>query len=687
MKPQRGIAISKPNIMESFTLSAIELKRRAELLSIRVSSQLTEPRLTVNLSPRMNQLGWAVVLFFYLFNGLYAIAYAYLHYYMTQSKMGYYARILGMMPPDKYLWIIAVYVCISAANLYGALSMLAYSLCYRKVAFGRRTARVLVINAAKASDSGSLSSILTNLWRPLSVRGKWFDHMLIFRELIEIGSQLYQAHSSSELVSRVWINQTFAVLIFLNCITGTAVHWLKKDHTGLRRLICTAIDLVLDFAWSFILPANIIFNYLPTFIRNSYTFPSSFYYSDTLYIKAVLECRQFFIVSKTDAVTTILPYLSMLSGLRNLKLLLLCNRAFGPRRSSLMKMVDAAMAPVVPQPHKQSAPAAIVVRTGARRGLNALHALIITMGVIALAVSTAASGIFSDRSCPSGCKLQMHPWFSSKCGCSVLEISCFAHEIKGTAEELRLVFDIVDERVLHYLIIAHCPALVMSSHIRDFHELVGLQIYNSTLEAWPKEASLSFPYMPRMGYVFIARSKLSQGIPEGLTNQLTMNVFDIEIVATQIASIPPDLAQKWPFVMIFYLEFCELQEFSEPMAFMASAIDVSLVGNNISQLPSNLTSDHHWLYLSLDGNPITELPDQFSKAQLITIQDTRVGSLSDTLWGEIRSGTTSVVAFNTPLCRNVSSQADSELLGCLSSSPNGRIGVFPLEFVDSQRKQ
>lgn len=166
-----------------------------------------------------------------------------------------------------------------------------------------------------------------------------------------------------------------------------------------------------------------------------------------------------------------------------------------------------------------------------------------------------------------------------------------------------------------------------------------------------------------------------------------MNVFDIEIVATQIASIPPDLAQKWPFVMIFYLEFCELQEFPEPMAFMASAIDVSLVGNNISQLPSNLTSDHHWLYLSLDGNPITELPDQFSKAQLITIQDTRVGSLSDTLWGEIRSGTTSVVAFNTPLCRNGSSQADSELLGCLSSSPNGRIGVFPLEFVDSQRKQ
>lgn len=682
MTPPNAIATFKPTVLESVTISAVELRRQAELMSIRVSSELTEPRFAVNLSPRMHRLGWTVVLFFYVFNGLYAMAFAYVHYYMTQAKMGYYSRMLGMMPPDKYDWIIAVYACISAANWYGAFSMIAYSICYRQVAFGKRTLRGLAVNSTKANATGSIFSILVNFWRPLSVRGRWFDHMLMFRELIEIGSQIYQAHSSSDLVSRVWMNQTFAVLIFLNCVTSTTVHWLNRDHTGLRRLICTAIDLVLDFAWSFILPVNIIFNYLPTFIRNSYTFPSTFYYSDTLYIKAMLECSQFFIVSRTDAITTILPYLNMLSGLKNMKLLLLCDRAFGPRRLSLVKVIGSAAMSVAPS-LEPSAP--VAVKSGSGRSLHILHALVISMGVIALTISIAASGVFTDQSCPSGCKLQMHPWFSRKCGCSVLEINCHTNDIQGTAEEISLVLGTMDERVLHYLIIADCPALIMPNRIRAFHELVGLLIYNSTLEAWPKEASLSFPYMPRMGYVYIARSRLDHGIPAGLTNQLTSNVYDIEIVASQISSIPPDLAQKWPFVMIFYMEFCGLQEFPEPMAFMESAIDVSLVGNNISQLPANISSDHHWLYLSLDGNPIKQLPDQLGTAQLITIQDTHVDSLSASLWGKVRSGVTSVFAFNSTLCEQVISLADAELLGCLK--PNYvRDGVFPLAFIDSQRR-
>lgn len=56
-------------------------------------------------------------------------------------------------------------------------------------------------------------------------------------------------------------------------------------------------------------------------MENDGSFPDDFNNSDTLMIMAILECNQFFMVSWLDAVTTTLPYLNMLSGLRSIKFL------------------------------------------------------------------------------------------------------------------------------------------------------------------------------------------------------------------------------------------------------------------------------------------------------------------------------------------------------------------------------
>lgn len=170
------------------------------------------------------------------------------------------------------------------------------------------------------------------------------------------------------------------------------------------------------------------------------------------------------------------------------------------------------------------------------------HSLMPLFGALILMTSIHAGSDF--QKCSSGCMLQMHPWFSTHCACSVLEISCYREGIEGSAQEITRVFDTVDERVLNSLIITHCPALAIPPPIQRFRMLTGLEFYNVSIQSWPSKASLSLPYLPRLGYVYIVRSRLDSGIPDGLTHNLAPNIVDIEFIASDVATIPGDLADK-----------------------------------------------------------------------------------------------------------------------------------------------
>ncbi|KAJ0404848.1 hypothetical protein P43SY_007930 [Pythium insidiosum] len=299
-----------------------------------VTHEKPPPRLAMQLSLQGLRIGWSIVLFFHMFSALYTIGLAYIYYFLRREDMEYYVEAIQMLPQRYFTWIMVVYTCISALNFKCSLEMIGYSVMYRQLTFGKMTFGGAKIADASFSPSppkqrwwrrGCLASVakfLGRLGQAVSVRGHLFDAVLISREVIEVASQTYQAHSSSLLVSKRWVNQLFGLLVFLNCVANTAVHVFKEEETGMRRFLCIAIDLFLDFAWGFIFPGIILFDYLPLFIANNYSLPSEFYYSDTLFIKAILDCRQFFMVSVADAVTTTLPYVNMFYGLRNMKVLL-----------------------------------------------------------------------------------------------------------------------------------------------------------------------------------------------------------------------------------------------------------------------------------------------------------------------------------------------------------------------------
>lgn len=739
------------------------LRKRVTLFAAAITQRPT--RLSMNLRPGTARLCWFMVLTFHVANALYSLALAFVYHFLKRPDMDYYVKLLQLMPQDNYTWIVALYAGVSSVNFYSALQMTLCTLYYRRVAYGRLKSNAAVTASETANPPSASRAkkawlsrwtwldkprqvfvFLRGFFAALSVRGHLFDVMLLVREIVEVASQAYQANSSSFLVSTVWINQLYGVLLFLNCIANTAVYVLKRDETGVRRFLCTAIDLFLDFAWSSVLPTHIALTCIPIFIKNHYSFPDEFMYSDTAFLHAVLDFRQLFLVSWTDAVTTLLPYLNMFMGLRNLKILLHHeavgaigsfsnnnNSATSPRAvvnktvstqllqpGSVAPEPDAA--PISPRSESISiAPAApdgppstdisgikhhkpAVAEHSTHKGhssylTHALHALMPLSGVFILLTSIHASGAFQshNQQCDAGCKLRVHPWFSTHCACSVLELNCAHDGISGSENEIQQIFATLDARTLNSLIITHCPQLVVPSEIRRFTMLSNLEFYNVTLSQWTREASLSLPYMSRLGYVFFERSRLPQGIPEGLTHELAPNIVDIEFIATQLGDgssendgIPEDLAVKWPSVVMLYFEHCGLQQFPRAVASMALT-DLSLVDNNISFIPDDLDPHHAWMFVYLDRNPLTKLPESFgdtSQLQLLSFQHTRVAAMPAWFW-KLPPASISVYAYNSTLCLNGTMTLKERMaagIACAHENKNLANGVFSLATKDALRQ-
>lgn len=652
-------------------------------------------KLTVGLSSTSRRISWLLVLFLHVFNALYTVGMAYVYHFMTtKTVMSVYRSKMDMMDPDQYTWITAVYAVVSVFNVYCAVSMVVWSCYYRRMVFAHVKKRhPKDINAPGATGKSKLAYVswFLSLLKPFSVRGHLFDHVLLAQELMEMASQTYQAYSSSLLVSSMWINQMFAAVILFNCIANVVMGSRRSMEPGRRRYICTVIDLVLDFIWGFLLPAKILFNYIPIFVSNDYSFPSSFSYADTKFTNAMLEFKQFFIISYIDAFTTIYPYINMLSSLRNLKVLSMCD----------LEEVEVSTDSHQIAPTSSPNDGAIILKENMKFQQSrekfkstrkycfhhVIHILIAVLGFSVWVTSLHASRLFGSDQCDSDCKLQLHPWFRSGCACSVQEINCFNREITGEVTQITTTMQTLNAQALNYLVISHCPSMTMPNTIRRFPRLLGMQLYNVTLTDWPKEASLSLPYFPRLNFVYIVRSRFLHGLPDGLTYKTANNLQDLEFVASDIGPIPDDINTKWPKVKILIIEHCAMQTFPKSITALPSLSVLSLAGNSITLLPeSTFASSQTLIILSLDGNPIVALPNSYAAMAswfVLTIQDTQLASLSTSVWTRVQNGQITILACNTPLCTNTT---QANRVGCLTPLERVRNGSFPLTLVDSIRK-
>ncbi|GMF63971.1 unnamed protein product [Phytophthora fragariaefolia] len=388
----------------------------------------------------------------------------------------------------------------------------------------------------------------------------------------------------------------------------------------------------------------------------------------------------------------------MLSGLRSVKLLIqhdmemvriLSSTKIGPAMpmANFENVIVPERESIIMQSAKASPPWYRVndLTICGKRVTRLIVTLMPVCGVFVLLTSITSSGIFfgSDVTCADGCKLRMHPWFTRQCACSVMEINCFERGITGRATDMHSVFQSLDARVLNSLIVSHFPELVFTEDSRRFNRLMTLELYNSTVVEWPSTSSLSLPYFPVLTTIFFLRSHLMKGLPDGIATNLSPEIIDIEFIATELGGpLPDDLDEKWPSVVMLYVEHCGLQDFPLVLTRMGLT-DVSLAGNNISVLPDSLSPSS--MYIMLDRNPLDSLPDSFgSLEQLVclTVQYTNISIFPQSLI----AGSTDIKfrARGTPYCHNLPPDSP-EAKFALCAKDELSNGVFPLVMRDRDR--
>ncbi|GAB9464148.1 hypothetical protein Gpo141_00001589 [Globisporangium polare] len=99
--------------------------------------------------------------------------------------------------------------------------------------------------------------------------------------------------------------------------------------------------------------------------------------------------------------------------------------------------------------------------------------------------------------------------------------------------------------------------------IASFSSLMGLGIYNATISAWSKEVAITNARHPNMKY--FVRTSMTK-LPDGLLEQLPLEIVDFEMAVSNLSSIPDELSSKWGHSLtVVYLEHCAFTEFRSPL--------------------------------------------------------------------------------------------------------------------------
>lgn len=325
-----------------------------------------------------------------------------------------------------------------------------------------------------------------------------------------------------------------------------------------------------------------------------------------------------------------------------------------------------------------------------RRKAALVHAVFCSWDFAVLALHLAASyKARNDATQPPGCMQSQRPWLTSKFACSVYKYNCSVHNTTSPSED-SLVF--LDENAVAALIFADCPALEVPTTIRNYGNLLGIDVWNTTIARWGEEAALSSTHHPNMVYLISLETNMTE-LPLGVLQDLPPLLSDIEISHSNLTALPADLDERWPQVLTLYLEHCQFQELPAALTRMRIA-GLSLVGNTLVEL-STMGSAVASLYaLWLSNHPLQRLPEDFggdSVLLLISLDSTQVATFPSwiTTDGTSSSPKRQVFAYNTPFCTSVPSDdldvryGDHAALTCANINPSID-GVYPVDIVKSE---
>ncbi|DBA05111.1 TPA: hypothetical protein N0F65_000799 [Lagenidium giganteum] len=530
--------------------------------------------------------------------------------------------------------------------------------------------------------------------RVFGPRGIWgvenpsFERNFVVRELIEIGSQTYQAYFLSVLVPTLWLNRLSVTAIFLNCISTPVIHAIvartRLGHdVGVNRLLCLVVDMMMDFCNSVIIPFVIFVPYWQAFHVAYFGFDIGLLYDDVWYANAIRQNQQIFITNVADGLSTVLPHFSIIACLATVR------RIVHPKEDKRSTSIQAFNTVRSPAAQTQRASRFQVAIARYMHGFLCIWGLGVLICHLAFVV---------DSTQVPECRLHSNAWFVSNFPCVIMQINCYGRGVNGTEAEIDAMLTNLDEKSLGILIVTHCPALEVPPSVQRFGHITGFELYNVSIASWTQRAALTTTSHPILFYMVFSHVEFANNgstLPEALVHdQFPPSVQYIDMFKTNLHDLQPDLAKYWPAIGTMYLEFCEFDHI--PPALMQIHIGyLSLVGNQITQLPAEYfqLTRQSLASLTISSNPLTALPETLNSSadvallSEIYVESTNISDLP--LWTKtwyterVSSGEyVALSAFGSPAC---SSANDTIAATACVADISTSLGYYPTVYVVPQR--
>lgn len=558
------------------------------------------------------------------------------------------------------------------------------------------------------------------------VESHFFYLYFYTREAIELTSQIYQAYRASMLVGQSWLANLYVVVIAVNCFSTPLVQYAFKARPELRRIFLLAIDASLDFVMAIVVPTIIFAPYARLFDLRTASFPVAKVYDETWFVNAVLESQEVFCVSVLDLCFKMVPHVSITGCLRKVRALVHKDTSVraGQRGSRVFNSVlspakqaqqfESRVAAFRARQHQQHSyeikrlverevalhdryshywvaahKLALVLRRVLSRATRKYANKLARLVLIAIGVSIICLQLFAYRNedqqllkttnTPLGCRQRMRPWFATKLACSVYEVNCHALGISGATQDVAEHLERLHAGAVVGLVFTHCSALEMPPQLARFSNLMLLDMYNCSVASWPAgDSALTVTSHPRLSTMSLVRVNFSSNdldgeLPAGLVDEnFPTGLVDMEIVATDLAALPPDLHIAWRSMHRLFIEHSPRLTHVPPTLAHWQTDQLSLASNALTTLSAEFVngdedggSAQKYFNLALLGNPLTELPtsvsDEFAPKYLY-LQSTNLTEMPAWVGQKLAAGDmTRVFAARSPFCEAEAARTPSVL--------------------------
>ncbi|ETN23762.1 hypothetical protein PPTG_00288 [Phytophthora nicotianae INRA-310] len=601
----------------------------------------------VKLSYWVFAVWWVIILAVHVATCVYTALYAYCYWKLQDTFLNLYFESYEIGMPSPYHHTIAtVHMTMSILHAACILLMLGGSIYQRSLAFtpwascdadakheetkSDRTSSVILQSFTKIYDK------ISDRHGLCGVNSDHFHGVLILREVVETALQTVQAYRMSLLLPRTLLNRFFVILLAINCWSSVIVYscFFKRDEAR-RRLACIVLDCILDFMSCMGVELIVLFSYVGDYDPSILGFPEIIWYNDEWIARALNELKMVLVVSWTDLASRSIFSFGLILTTMSMKELL----ARLPRSNNRVTQLDGTsmkvnartesdtfwdtkLNTVAPktatptQPISKNSQRKLLVKNDSYRGTNlrsrgarvmlrTAHLLFGLWGLLVLGFHIQAS---MQPILPQ-CLMQVRPWAVSRTSCYLAGLDCHTLGISGKKDEVDEKWREFDASTIVQLLIRHCTEFEMPDIFSEFHELVNVKVYNTTINEWGGSAAITSTNQPGMSSLLFVRVNMTDGLlPVGLlSTDFPQTLYDIEFCVTNLRTLPDDLDSKWPLYAIIQLEYSQLTTVPAVIPRLEPYY-LALTGNPLSEIPPEVFEVQGMLFLSISNMNIRQLP-------------------------------------------------------------------------------